>query len=262
MNKYSFTVFFLTALCLMTACGGKGTDEGNPEADSLRMELSDRMAEMSEMDLFLDAVNASMDSVIDMDGKVLRTLGESSVSRKQQILNNIEAYKQILQRQRERLALLEEKDKAIVELTQELTKRNYDIKTLKGHVEKLNTQVAELQEETKQQEEALVTQSNMMNEAFVCIGSKKELKEAGLLSGGTLFKKSKLDLSQVNASAFQKIDIRHSKTFKIPGKKVSILTQMPAGSYTITDNGDGTSTLTITDATRFWSVSNYLVVRY
>ena len=290
MNKYSFTVFFLTALCLMTACGGKGTDEGNPEADSLRMELSDRMAEMSEMDLFLDAVNASMDSVIDMDGKVLRTLGESRVSRKQQILNNIEAYKQILQRQRERLALLEEKlkangdvnakneklmktigslkkqleekDKAIVELTQELTKRNYDIKTLKGHVEKLNTQVAELQEETKQQEEALVTQSNMMNEAFVCIGSKKELKEAGLLSGGTLFKKSKLDLSQVNASAFQKIDIRHSKTFKIPGKKVSILTQMPAGSYTITDNGDGTSTLTITDATRFWSVSNYLVVRY
>ena len=283
MNKYSFTVFFLTALCLMTACGGKGTDEGNPEADSLRMELS-------EMDLFLDAVNASMDSVIDMDGKVLRTLGESSVSRKQQILNNIEAYKQILQRQRERLALLEEKlkangdvnakneklmktigslkkqleekDKAIVELTQELTKRNYDIKTLKGHVEKLNTQVAELQEETKQQEEALVTQSNMMNEAYVCIGSKKELKEAGLLSGGTLFKKSKLDLSQVNASAFQKIDIRHSKTFKIPGKKVSILTQMPAGSYTITDNGDGTSTLTITDATRFWSVSNYLVVRY
>ena len=290
MNKYSFAVFFLTALCLMTACGGKGTGEGNPEADSLRMELSDRMAEMSEMDLFLDAVNASMDSVIDMDGKVLRTLGESSVSRKQQILNNIEAYKQILQRQRERLALLEEKlkangdvnakneklmktigslkkqleekDKAIVELTQELTKRNYDIKTLKGHVEKLNTQVAELQEETKQQEEALVTQSNMMNEAYVCIGSKKELKEAGLLSGGTLFKKSKLDLSQVNASAFQKIDIRHSKTFKIPGKKVSILTQMPAGSYTITDNGDGTSTLTITDATRFWSVSNYLVVRY
>lgn len=290
MNKYSFTVIFLTALCLITACGGKGKDEGNPEADSLRMELSDRMAEMSEMDLFLDAVNASMDSVIDMDGKVLRTLGESSVSRKQQILNNIESYKQILQRQRERLALLEEKlkangdvnakneklmktigslkkqleekDKAIVELTQELTKRNYDIKTLKGHVEKLNTQVAELQEETKQQEEALVTQSNMMNEAYVCIGSKKELKEAGLLSGGTLFKKSKLDLSQVNASAFQKIDIRHSKTFKIPGKKVSILTQMPAGSYTITDNGDGTSTLTITDATRFWSVSNYLVVRY
>ncbi len=290
MNKFSFSVFFVLILCIIMSCGGKGKDAGNPEADSLRNVLNDRMAEMSEMDLFLDAVNASMDSVIDMDGKILRTLGENKVSRKQQILNNIEAYKQILQRQRDRLSLLEEKlkangelnakneklmktigalkkqieekDKAIVELAKELENRKYDIKTLKGHVEKLNTQVAELQEETKQQEEALVTQSDMMNEAYVCIGSKKELKEAGLLTGGSVFKKSKLNLSQVNASAFQKIDIRQAKTFKIPGKKATVLTQMPEGSYTITDNGDGTSTLAITDATRFWSISNYLIIRY
>lgn len=290
MNKCSFSVFFLLILCIIMSCGGKGKDAGNPEADSLRNVLNDRMAEMSEMDLFLDAVNASMDSVIDMDGKILRTLGENKVSRKQQILNNIEAYKQILQRQRDRLSLLEEKlkangelnakneklmktigalkkqieekDKAIVELAKELENRKYDIKTLKGHVEKLNTQVAELQEETKQQEEALVTQSDMMNEAYVCIGSKKELKEAGLLTGGSVFKKSKLNLSQVNASAFQKIDVRQAKTFKIPGKKATVLTQMPEGSYTITDNGDGTSTLAITDATRFWSISNYLIIRY
>jgi predicted nuclease with TOPRIM domain len=290
MNKFSFSVFFVLILCIIMSCGGKGKDAGNPEADSLRNVLNDRMAEMSEMDLFLDAVNASMDSVIDMDGKILRTLGENKVSRKQQILNNIEAYKQILQRQRDRLSLLEEKlkangelnakneklmktigalkkqieekDKAIVELAKELENRKYDIKTLKGHVEKLNTQVAELQEETKQQEEALVTQSDMMNEAYVCIGSKKELKEAGLLTGGSVFKKSKLNLSQVNASAFQKIDIRQAKTFKIPGKKATVLTQMPEGSYTITDNGDGTTTLAITDATRFWSISNYLIIRY
>ena len=157
---------------------------------------------------------------------------------------------------------IEEKDQAIVELTEELEKRNFDIKTLKGHVEKLNTQVAELKEETKSQEEALVAQSDMMNEAYVIIGTKKELKAAGLLSGGSLFKKSRLDLSQVNASSFNKIDIRKSKSFSIPAKKATVLTQMPSGSYTITDNGDGTSTLTITDASRFWSVSNYLVVRY
>lgn len=290
-KNMGFAVLYLLALCALTACGGgKTEDVGNPEADSLRSVLDDRLAEMSEMDLFLDAVNASMDSVIDMDGKILRTMGESKVTRKQQILNNIESYKQILKRQRERLALLEEKlkangdsnarnekllktigalkrqieekDKAIVELTRELENRSVDIKTLKGHVEKLNTQVTELREETKQQEEALVAQSDMMNEAYVCIGSKKELKAAGLLSGGSLFKKSKLDLSQVNSSAFQKVDIRKATVFQIPGKKATILTQMPAGSFTITDNGDGTSTLNITDPARFWSVSNYLVVRY
>ena len=285
MKKLYAFVAVVAAGCMMMACGGK--TEGNPEADSLRNVLNGTLSEMSEMDLFLDAVNASMDSVVNMDGEILRISGESPLSRKEQIRQNIEAYKMILKRQRDRLAALEEKlkgsnanneklmktisalkkqieekDQAIVELTEELEKRNFDIKTLKGHVEKLNTQVAELKEETKSQEEALVAQSDMMNEAYVIIGTKKELKAAGLLSGGSLFKKSRLDLSQVNASSFNKIDIRKSKSFSIPAKKATVLTQMPSGSYTITDNGDGTSTLTITDASRFWSVSNYLVVRY
>lgn len=276
-------LFFIA--CIFAACGNKV--EGNPEADSLRNVLNDKLSEMSEMDLFLEAVNASMDSVVNMDGNILRTIGESPLSCKQQIRQNIENYKQILQRQRDRLAALEEKlkgseannakmlkvisslkqqldekDQAIVELTEELGKRNVDIKTLKTHVEKLNTQVAQLEEETKSQEQALVAQSDIMNEAYVFIGSKKELKAAGLLSGGSLFKKSKLDLSQVNASAFNKIDIRKTKTFTIPAKKAMVLTQMPSDSYSISDNGDGTSTLTVTDPRRFWSVSNYLVIRY
>lgn len=277
-------VLFVTA-CIFAACGNKV--EGNPEADSLRNVLNEKLSEMSEMGLFLDAVNASMDSVVNMDGNILQTVGESPLSRKQQIQQNIEAYKLILQRQRERLATLEEKlkgseannekmlkiisslkqqlnekDQAIVELTEELGKRNVDIKTLKTHVEKLNTQVAQLEEETKSQEQALVAQSDIMNEAYVFIGSKKELKDAGLLTSGSIFKKSKLDLSQLNASAFNKIDIRKAKSFTIPAKKATVLTQMPSDSYTISDNGDGTSTLAVTDPSRFWSMSNYLVVKY
>ena len=277
-------VLFVTA-CIFAACGNKV--EGNPEADSLRNVLNEKLSEMSEMGLFLDAVNASMDSVVNMDGNILQTVGESPLSRKQQIQQNIEAYKLILQRQRERLATLEEKlkgseannekmlkiisslkqqlnekDQAIVELTEELGKRNVDIKTLKTHVEKLNTQVAQLEEEIKSQERALVAQSDIMNEAYVFIGSKKELKDAGLLTSGSIFKKSKLDLSQLNASAFNKIDIRKAKSFTIPAKKATVLTQMPSDSYTISDNGDGTSTLDVTDPSRFWSMSNYLVVKY
>ena len=150
-------VLFVTA-CIFAACGNKV--EGNPEADSLRNVLNEKLSEMSEMGLFLDAVNASMDSVVNMDGNILQTVGESPLSRKQQIQQNIEAYKLILQRQRERLATLEEKlkgseannekmlkiisslkqqlnekDQAIVELTEELGKRNVDIKTLTTHVE-------------------------------------------------------------------------------------------------------------------------------
>lgn len=285
MKKVTVFAIICIAMLANVSCGNK--TEGNPEADSLRNVVDSKMAEMDEMTLFLDAVNVSMDSVIDMEGGILRTMGEGNLSVKDQIKQNLESYKLILARQHERIAILEEKlkngdaksqkmlktiaslkkqlgekDQAIVELTEELEKRNFDIQTLKGHVDRLNSNVAQLKEENKAQEVALETQSDMMNEAYVLIGSKKELKNAGLLAGGSLFKKSKLDMSQVNVSAFKKIDIRKIKTFSIPAKKAEILTQAPTGSYTMTTNDNGTCTLTVTDVTKFWSVSNFLVVKY
>ena len=170
-------------------------------ADSLRNVIGANMAEIDEMNLFLDAVNTSMDSVVNMEGGILRTSGESPMSKKEQIKQNLEAYKMMLERQRERISILEaklkdgdakskkmlhtiqalkkqieEKDNTIVELTEELEKRKFDIVTLKSHVDKLNTNVAQLKEEKAEQEKALEAQSNMLNEAYVVIGSKKELK--------------------------------------------------------------------------------------
>lgn len=286
MKRLFYSLLLSTAVLSITSCGEKA-DKGNTEADSLRNVLGANMAEMDEMNLFLDAVNTSMDSVVNMEGGILRTSGESPMSKKEQIKQKLEAYKMMLERQRERISILEaklkdgdakskkmlqtiqalkkqieEKDKTIVELTEELEKRKFDIVTLKSHVDKLNTNVAQLKEEKAEQEKALEAQSDMLNEAYVVIGSKKELKAAGLMTGGSLFKKSKLDMSKVNASAFRKIDIRNVKSFKIPANRYEILSQMPSGSYKVSNNSDGTSTLTITDATRFWSVTNYLVIKY
>lgn len=270
----------------MSACGNK-TEEGNPEADSLQNVLNSKMADMDEMNLFLDAVNTSMDSIVSMDGNIVKTTKESPQSVKQQIRNNISAYKEILKRQRERLAILEqklkngdaksqkmlqtiealkqqleEKEKTIAELTEELYKKDFNIKELTEHVEKLNTNVAELTETNKAQEQEITEKTDQLNEAYYIIGTKKSLTNAGVLSKGSLFKKSKLSMSNVNTSAFKKIDIRKTKSFSIPGDDPQLLTQAPAGSYTITKNSDGTSTLTITNPTAFWSISNYLVVRY
>lgn len=267
------------------SCGGQN-DKGNPVEDSLRNVISGNMAEMNEMDLFLDAVNVSMDSMVNMEGMILRTSKEGNMSKKDQVKQNLEAFKQMLQTQRERIAILEqklkngdakskrmletikslqkqleEKDQAIAELTAELEKRNFDIENLKAHVEKLNTDVATLTTKTVEQEQALTAQTDLMNEAYVFIGTKKDLKAAGLLSGGSLFKKSKLDMSKSDLAKFKKIDIRNVKSFDIPGKNPQILTQAPSGSYTIINNGDGTSKLKINDAAKFWSITNYLIVR-
>lgn len=272
-------------MCSMAACGGK--TESNPEADSLRTELSAKMEEMDEMNLFLDAVNVSMDSVIGMEGSVLRTTGESPLSKKDQIKQNIESYKLILQQQRDRLSILEkklkdsnaysgkmqktiaalkqqleEKDQAIVKLTEELEQRNFAIEELKENVSQLNVQVTELEEDTKAKAEEITRQTDQLNEAYVIIATKKTLKEIGLAKGGTLFNKLKVDASNVDKSMFKKIDIRTTKSFQIPDDDPTVLSQMPEGSYKITETGDDSSTLTITDPARFWSVSRYLIIRY
>ena len=105
-------------------------------------------------------------------------------------------------------------------------------------------------------DEALNVQTNLLNEAYVFIGTKKELKGADLL------KRGKLNMSDVDMSQFTKIDIRQTKQFTIPSKKPEILTQAPANSYTLEKIDKKTSVLTITDPAAFWSVSKILVIRY
>ena len=272
-------------MCTMIACGDK--TKSNPEADSLRTQLSAQMEEMDEMNLFLDAVNMSMDSVVNMEGTVLRTTGESPLSRKEQIQKNMEAYKLILQQQRERLDILEkklkdnnayagkmqktiaalkqqleEKDQAIIKLSEELEQRNFQIEELKDNVDNLNVQVAELEEDSKAKQEEIDEKVNQMNEAYVFIGNKDALKKAGLIEGGSLLKKSKLNTSNIDKKLFKKVDIRNVKSFQIPDSKPELLTQMPAGSYEITKTGNNSSELTITDPARFWGVSRFLIIRY
>lgn len=272
-------------MCTMIACGDK--TKSNPEADSLRTQLSAQMEEMDEMNLFLDAVNMSMDSVVNMEGTVLRTTGESPLSRKEQIQKNVEAYKLILQQQRERLDILEkklkdnnayagkmqktiaalkqqleEKDQAIIKLSEELEQRNFQIEELKDNVDNLNVQVAELEEDSKAKQDEIDEKVNQMNEAYVFIGDKNALKKAGLIEGGSLLKKSKLNTSNIDKKLFKKVDIRNVKSFQIPDSKPEVLTQMPAGSYEIKKTGNNSSELTITDPARFWGVSRFLIIRY
>lgn len=272
-------------MCTMIACGDK--TKSNPEADSLRTQLSAQMEEMDEMNLFLDAVNMSMDSVVNMEGTVLRTTGESPLSRKEQIQKNVEAYKLILQQQRERLDILEkklkdnnayagkmqktiaalkqqleEKDQAIIKLSEELEQRNFQIEELKDNVDNLNVQVAELEEDSKAKQDEIDEKVNQMNEAYVFIGDKNALKKAGLIEGGSLLKKLKLNTSNIDKKLFKKVDIRNVKSFQIPDSKPEVLTQMPAGSYEITKTGNNSSELTITDPARFWGVSRFLIIRY
>jgi len=269
----------------LASCGGNSKEK--QEADSLRNVVNELSAEKESMDLFLDAVNIGMDSIANAEGRILTVTRESPLSKKDQIKNNLETISSIMNRQRARLAELEnalknskgsnykmlqtieslkqqlaEKDSIIGVLNTQLAQNKLDIEKLTTQVNNLTSSVNQLTAQTQSQEQTITNQANQMNEAYVLIGTKKELKAAGVLTGGTIFKKSKLDLSKVDASKFQKIDIRQTNEFVIKSKKPTIMSQVPANSYTLKTQKDGTTILTITDSKAFWSVTNFLVVRY
>ena len=110
------------------------------------------------------------------------------------------------------------------------------------------------------QKTTIAEQDQAIHEAFVTIGTSKDLKARGLLTGGFLAKK-RVDVSKLSGSGFTKVDIRNYNDIVLKSKKPKIMTQMPSDSYSLRDNGNGTTTLHINDANRFWSVSKYLVVK-
>ena len=128
------------------------------------------------------------------------------------------------------------------------------VASLESDVNTLNESVNDLQQQTKEQQDILIIQNDMMNEAFMLMGNKKELTSLGAITGGKA--SSNPDLNN-----FIRVDIRYFTELEIPSSKPKIITTMPASAYTITNNGNGTSILKILNPTEFWRISKILIIQ-
>ena len=105
----------------------------------------------------------------------------------------------------------------------------------------------------------LERQEEASPEVYYIIARKQTLKEKGLLKT-SLFSK-KIDGNHIVKENFTKADRKELKTLTINSRTPKVLSANPETSYTLTENEDGTTTLTITDADRFWNVSRYLIIQ-
>ena len=155
-------------------------------------------------------------------------------------------------------AELESKNIHIKELDETITGLNTDVATLKTDKENLTTEKENLtkekenlQTESNQKTETINTQDKQLNTGWYVFGTKSELKAQRILDGG-----------KVLQGAFNtKIDIRVNKEIKLYSKSVRLLTAHPGSSYTLTTDTNGQYVLRITDPQTFWSTSKYLVVQ-
>ncbi|MDY6207037.1 MAG: hypothetical protein SPI30_09915 [Prevotella sp.] len=149
---------------------------------------------------------------------------------------------------------LEEKDKQLQALREELDSKDIHISSLNENINNLNTNVENLKTESSQKSQTISTQDKQLHTAWYVFGTKSELKEQNILVKGDVLR------GNFNKNYFSKIDIRVDKEIKLYSKSANILTDHPAGSYTLTRDANKQYVLRITNPQQFWSVSKYLVV--
>ena len=271
---------------LMTACGYEARiDALEAERDSLSMAGELQTEELNTLSAYVADIAMSIDSIAIQEQVLLSNRDRDGyfLSRRQ-IRENLTYFSELIERQRERISMLEDSLairgesvanlKSIVSfLSQQLKEKELEINKMRGVVteqkrtiKKLETEAVAMQQKidtlnqkVEFQQEALVVQDQILNEGFVRVGTKKELVQAGLLKGKFLSKKGLNE--NLDSSQFMAVDIREFLEMDMVARKVTILTPMPANSYRITQHANGTATLNILNPTRFWSLSNYLIIQ-
>lgn len=230
------------------------------------MQLSSKEQIRDNLKLFKYTVDQQRQRIDSLE----RVLESKQDDQSPKLLAVIKSLKSQLEQKDAKIAKLEaelqKKDVNIAELNQQVsdlnsnvTRLNTHVSDLNQHVTSLNNQVEDLDEKNQEQEQTIEKQQQQVEElstGYVKMGTKANLVSLGILKGSGLAKK-KFDANNVNNAHFTKVNTTQALSFTIPGKKPEIMTQHPAGSYTLSD-----TKLVISNPKRFWSISHYLVVKY
>ena len=259
----------------------------NKRVDSLEQENSRKDGDIKDVMSYVGIIADGLDSIAKQENTLFYTNKgkEGTIVDRDQLKKNLEMFESILANQRERIAQLEdslkakgdnlgklshliaylnqqldEKDAMISKLRAELQNSKVNISHLQKKVANLNDDNNKLNNTINNQVEALKIQSDIINEGYVKIGTKKSLSELGLVSGGFL-KKKKVNPNAIPKDQYTKVDIRTFSEISLNSSSPKILTQMPASSYKMEKKGKKQYTLYILDANAFWSVSNFLIIQ-
>jgi len=204
----------------------------------------------------LTQIRKNMDFIVDKLKKDKKQLSEL-----QNKLNNSNLRIDAMQKTIDRLTKdLSEKSSLVIRLQSEINQKNEEIRRMSGQIDNLSADVKNLQDENELKDEQIKEQDRSIHKVYYCFGTKKELKEQNILTGGGLFSKPKLFNGKFNNDYFIAIDKRQVTEIPLYASKAVVKTNHPKESYSFSKDEDGNLTLKIRNVTQFWSLSNYLVI--
>lgn len=277
-------VISLLALTVLMACNNKKEEKNlasQNTIDSLTDIVNQKNNELNDIMSTFNDIQEGFREINEAEGRVNIARNNGETNAKADIMENISFIKRTMQLNKERIAKLREqlkessfntsklqatieslnkelesKTARIEELQAELDSKNAHIAHQDKQISELNTNVNSLTADNAAKARAVELQDKQLNTAWYVFGTKKELREQHILEGTNKVLKG----NNFNKDYFTKIDIRVDKVIKLYSKSAKLLTNHPAGSYSLDKDAGGMYTLRITNPTTFWSVSKYLVV--
>ena len=277
-------VISLLALTVLMACNNKKEEKNlasQNTIDSLTDIVNQKNNELNDIMSTFNDIQEGFREINEAEGRVNIARNNGETNAKADIMENISFIKRTMQLNKERIAKLREqlkessfntsklqatieslnkelesKTARIEELQAELDSKNAHIAHQDKQISELNTNVNSLTADNAAKARAVEQQDKQLNTAWYVFGTKKDLREQHILEGTNKALKG----NNFNKDYFTKIDIRVDKVIKLYSKSAKLLTNHPAGSYSLDKDARGMYTLRITNPTTFWSVSKYLVV--
>lgn len=289
MKKKYFSLLFVLICCgALGGCsenGQQSNEQLRKQVDSLEKENARKDGDINDMMSYVAILADGLDSIAKQEELLFytNTGKEGIVVDREQLKKNLEMFENTLNTQKQRIAQLvdslkvrgenlsklnslvtylnqqiNEKDALIKALRSDIDNKNINISQLQRKVNSLTESNTKLSEKVERQVQALTYQTEVINEGYVKVGSKKTLTKLGLISGG-LLRKTKVNHDAIDKSKFMRVDIRNFTEITVESNNPKILTQMPASSYKI-ERRKESSTIYVLDPTVFWSISNYLII--
>lgn len=287
-SKIALAAIAAFAMLPFTSCGDKEKLEKTEAANTMLTDkLQQTLATQDSLFALINDITDGMSQIKEIERIVATsgTLSSESPSRKDQLRADMATIQEALKQRRERLEELEkqlsstsgknstllttinnlkaqiaEQQTEITTLNNQLAEAGVKITQLGTQVDSLTTVVAAATESMEQAEQEALDMADELNACYFVVGSQKELKENKIIETGFL-RKTKVLPADFNTSYFTRADKRTLTEIPTHATKAEVMTNQPRDSYTIADGPSGQKVIRISDPTRFWSVSNFLVIK-
>ena len=280
--KQSLSLIFsalVLSLLMLTACN-KNNQEDQERQDELT-ELQALRTQVAEQDSLINMVIQNFAQIQQLEGMIsLNGNDELPQSQRAKIEDNLRLINEKMESNRQTIALLNKKlaqsgnkntslqrtigtlqeqlnakNAEILDLTEELKRKNYAIGVLDSMVTDLRSNVENLSKTSAAQQAELERQDAALNTVRYCIGTSRDLKDMNIIRNGEVVTEG------YQSDYFTQIDLRRVTSIPVYAKKAELKTKHPKSSYRLVKGEDKMLTLEITNPQEFWSLSKILVVQ-